>query len=209
MEIKNYSAEYHEGWLRCRVLSYLHTSMYEDVVTSKPTFDERPAIELIAIENGEVIGILDMVLDTHEQKTSLLGKGLGAFLQVIAVHPDHQSKGIGKKLYEEAVKRLQATEIEFIELYTRDDEQANNFYQKLGFEMLLETYDVFGIEKGVREDVFVEGIEDKKLKVNDASGEVCNYVLIDGVYQVFSKEALDKIDYDRYYPARGYFKNLK
>ncbi|WP_052131485.1 GNAT family N-acetyltransferase [Planococcus sp. CAU13] len=208
MEIKKYSPEYHEGWLRCRVLAYLHTSMYEDVVTSKPTFNGRPAIELIAVENGEVIGILDMVLDNAEQKTSLLGDGLGAFLQVIAVHPDHQSKGIGKRLYEEAVKQLQGTEIEFIELYTRDDEQANNFYKKLGFEMLLETYDVFGIEKGVRGDVFVKGIEDKTLLVDDEAGEKCDYLLVDGVYQVFTKEALEKIDYDRYYPARGYYKSL-
>lgn len=208
MEIKNYSAEYHEGWLRCRVLAYLHTSMYEDAVTSKPTFNGRPAIELIAVENGEVIGILDMVLDTSEQKTSLLGKGLGAFLQVIAVHPDHQSKGIGKRLYKEAVKRLKETEIEFIELYTRDDEQANNFYKNLGFEMLLETYDVFGIEKGVRGNVFVEGIEDKQLLVNDEAGKRCDYLLTDGVYQVFTREALEKIDYDRYYPARGYYKRI-
>ena len=75
MYIINYSPEYEEGWLRCRVLAYLHTSMYEDVVTSKPTFGNRPSIELIAVENEEVVGILDMVLDTKELKTSLLGKG--------------------------------------------------------------------------------------------------------------------------------------
>ncbi|MEO4053021.1 GNAT family N-acetyltransferase [Solibacillus sp. CAU 1738] len=163
MQIKKYSPEYEEGWLRCRVLAYLHTSMYEDVVTSKPTFDARPSIELIAVENEEVIGILDMVLDTNELKTSLLGKGLGAFLQIIAVHPDHQSKGIGQQLYAEALKHLNDTQIEFIELYTRGDEQANQFYQKLGFEMALETYDVFGLEKGLRKNLVIEGIGDKKL----------------------------------------------
>lgn len=172
MEIRNYSPEFEEGWLRCRVLAYLHTSMYEDVVTSKPAFDGRPAIELVA------------------------------------VHPDHQSKGIGKKLYDEAVRRLAGTDIEFIELYTRGDEQANNFYRKLGFEMRLETYDVFGIEKGIRQPVSVEGIENGRLKVSDKEGNPCDYILTDGVYQVFTEEALEHFDWERCYPARGYYKAL-
>ena len=143
MEIQKYTPEYEDSWLRCRLLAYFYTSLYEDVETSKPTFDGRPSIELIAIDDGIVVGLLDMVLDTKEVKTSFLAKGVGAFLKVIAVHPDYQSQGIGYKLYEAALKELESTPIEFIELYTRGDEQANNFYKKLGFELLLETYDVF------------------------------------------------------------------
>ena len=127
MKIINYSKKYEEGWLRCRVLAYLHTSMYEDVVTKKPTFEGRTSIELIVVENDEVIGILDIVLDDNSRKTTILSDGLGAFLQVIAIHPDHQNKGIGHKLYEEAVNRMKMYDIAFIELYTRGDKQANNF----------------------------------------------------------------------------------
>lgn len=61
---------------------------------------------------------------------SSLGEGLGAFLQVIAIHPDHQHKGIGQKLYEEAVCRLKDFNVSFIELFTRGDEPAHNFYKK-------------------------------------------------------------------------------
>lgn len=35
MGILPYNEEYEESWLRCRVLSYLHSAMYEDVVTKK------------------------------------------------------------------------------------------------------------------------------------------------------------------------------
>ena len=84
MEIKKYTPEYEDSWLRCRLLAYLYTSFYEDVETSKPTFDGRPSIELIAVEDGMVVGLLEMVLDTEKLKTS--------FLKIIAVHPVYQSR---------------------------------------------------------------------------------------------------------------------
>ncbi len=177
--------------------------------TSKPTFDGRPSIELISIEDGIVVGLIDMVLDTEELKTSFLGDGLGAFLKTIAVHPDYQSKGIGRKLYEAALIELENTPIEFIELYTRGDEQANNFYKKLGFELLTESYDAFGIEKGLRNPITITGIENKRIKALLENGEPCDYILVDGIYEVYDLKALEKIEYDRYYPPRGYFKKIK
>lgn len=209
IEIIKYTPEYEESWLRCRVLAYLHTSLYEDVVTSKPTFNDRPAIELIALKNGIVVGILDMVLDTEHLKTSFLANGLGAFLQVIAVHPDYQSQGIGLKLFEHALKELEHTPIQFIELYTRDDEQANQFYKKLGFELMLETYDVFGVEKKNSKPIYIQGIEQKKLIAHTEDGSPCDFVAIGGVYEVYDLAALEHIDVDRYYPSRGYYKKIK
>lgn len=209
MQIQKYSSQYEDSWLRCRLLAYFYTSLYEDVETSKPIFNERQAIELIAIEDGIVVGLIDMVLDTEELKTSFLGDGLGAFLKTIAVHPDYQSKGIGRKLYEAALKELENTPVEFIELYTRGDEQANNFYIKLGFELLMESYDVFGMEKNLRNPISITGIENKKIMALHENGEPCDYVLVDGIYEVYDLKALEQIDYDRYYPARGYLKKIK
>jgi len=207
LEIINFRDEYEEGWLRCRVLAYLHTSMYEDVETKKPTFEGRPSIELIAVENGEVLGILDMILDDETLKTTSLGEGLGAFLQVIAVHPDHQYKGIGQKLYEEAVTQLKSFNVTFVELYTRGDEPANNFYKKLGFEKKVQYYDVFGIEKGLRAPISIE-IKGGRIYAQDDKGQVCDYVITEGVYEAYTLEAIEKIEYDRYYPSIGYYKQL-
>ncbi|WP_342526770.1 GNAT family N-acetyltransferase [Chryseomicrobium sp. FSL W7-1435] len=208
MKIIKYEPRYEEGWLRCRVLAYLHTSMYEDVKTEKPQFPGRPTIELIALEDDMVVGILDMVLDTEEIQTSFLAKGLGAFLSVIAVHPDYQGRGIGQKLYEAALEELEKTPIEFIELYTRGDEPANNFYKKLGFELRLETYDVFGVEHSLGKEVVIKGMKNQRLLVETEDGQECKYTLVDGVYEVYDLAALDEIDYDRYYPSRGYYKKL-
>ena len=209
MKIQKYTPEYEDSWLRCRLLAYFYTSFYEDVETSKPTFDGRPSIELIAVKDGTVVGLLDMVLDTEELKTSFLADGLGAFLKIIAVHPDYQSQGIGHKLYETALKELENTPIEFIELYTRGDKQANNFYKKLGFKLLLETYDVFGVEKVRDKPISIDGVKNKKLMATYENGEPCEFIMVDGVYEVYDLKALDKIDYNRYYPARGYYKKIK
>ena len=94
-------------------------------------------------------------------------------------------------------------------MYTRGDEQANNFYKKLGFELLVESYDVFGIEKGFRGPISIAGIENKRIKALHENGEPCDYIMVDGVYEVYDLKALEKIDYDRYYPARGYYKKIK
>lgn len=209
MNIITYDPKYEEGWLRCRVLAYLHTSMYEDVKTAKPTFGGRPTIELVALDGDLVVGIFDMVLDTEENRTSFLGKGLGAFLSVIAVHPDYQGQGIGQQLYEAAMEKLARTPIEFIELYTRGDEPANNFYKKLGFELRMETYDVFGVEHRLGKDVIIKGIEDKKLVVETEDGKPVTHTIVEGVYEVYDLAALNQIDYDRYYPSRGYYKQIK
>ena len=107
------------------------------------------------------------------------------------------------------MKQLKNTQIDFIELYTRGDEQANQFYQKLGFEMVLETYDVFGLEKGLRKHLDIEGIEDKRLIIKNSDGEACDFAIVNGVYEVYNKEALNRFDYDRYYPSRGYIKYIK
>ena len=209
MKIQTYTPEFEDSWLRCKLLSYFYTSFYADVETSKTTFDGRPTIELIAVENGIVVGFLDMVLDTEELKTSFLGDGLGAFLKTLAVHPDYQSQGIGRKLYETALNELETTPIEFIELYTRGDEPANHFYKKLGFELLLETYDVFGMEKSKRKPITLTGIKNKKLQAIFEDGETCDYIMVDSVFEVYDRKALDKIDYERYYPSRGYYKKIK
>lgn len=87
--------------------------------------------------------------------------------------------------------------------------QANNFYKKLGFELRLETYDVFGVKKGEHKGISVEGIEDKKFIAKTADNQPCRYVLTGSVYQVYDKDVLEEFDYERCHPARGYFKQIK
>lgn len=202
--INNYEEKYEDEWLRCRLLSYFYSSMYEDVVTEKPHFPDRETIELVALNDGHVVGIMDMVLDSQHIKTSFLSQGPGAFLQTIAVHPDYQGQGIARQLMAEALKRLERTDIKFIELYTRGDVPANSLYQSLGFKLQYESYDVFGNLKSQDDEITITGIENKRLKVEHADGSQCRYSISQSEFEVFTEEGLESIDIDRVYPSRGY-----
>ncbi|OOP68088.1 GNAT family N-acetyltransferase, partial [Heyndrickxia oleronia] len=57
MEIREYHSNDEVGWLRCRALSFLHTAYYDNVLREKEHY-KNPSIELIAIEDGIVVGLL-------------------------------------------------------------------------------------------------------------------------------------------------------
>jgi hypothetical protein len=51
------------GWLRCRVLSFLDTAFFDSVEREKERY-EKPAIELVAEDGREIIGLLDLECDS-------------------------------------------------------------------------------------------------------------------------------------------------
>ena len=59
MEIRDYQIEDETSWVRCRVLSFLDTAYYDIVAREKERY-QHPSIELVAVENGVVIGLLDI-----------------------------------------------------------------------------------------------------------------------------------------------------
>jgi ribosomal protein S18 acetylase RimI-like enzyme len=64
----------------------------------------------VAVEAGTV-GFLDLSVD-----------GALATIETIGVHPDHQHRGIGTKLFELACTRAAALGATTIDAWTRDDE---------------------------------------------------------------------------------------
>lgn len=120
IEIRDYRPADEQAWLRCRVLSFLGTAYFDDVMTAK----QSPArgAELVAVEGGAVVGILDFSTDA-----SL------ATIDTIGVHPDHQSQGIGTELFEFARIRAAGLGATTIDAYTRDDEATLRWYRARGF----------------------------------------------------------------------------
>ncbi|MBM7579370.1 ribosomal protein S18 acetylase RimI-like enzyme [Jeotgalibacillus terrae] len=206
MKIVNYDKQYEHSWLRCRLLAYFYSAFYEDVETEKPVFNQT-SIELIALEGDQVVGLLDMIVDDASNKLTFLRSEKGAFIQTIAVHPDYQKQGIAQKLYDQAMERLRTYEyVQFIELYTRDDQAANTFYEKQGFEKTVSYFDVFGVEKGIRKPVNVKPGNGEVIA--ESGGERVGFALVDSVYEVFDEKSLEEIDHDRVVPVYGYVKML-
>src|SRR5699024_10568545 len=116
--IRRYAPTDETDWLRCRALSFLATCYYDDVWTTRPS---SPAVQLVATDARTVIGILDVEID-----------GDLATIDTVAVHPDHQSRGVASQLLDRAWHELPAA-VTVMDAWTREDVPALAWYRARGF----------------------------------------------------------------------------
>lgn len=133
MEIRNYKKADEVGWIRCRILSFLDTAYYDNVLKEKETY-ENPAIELVAVIENNIVGLLDIEYETKEGTVCTRGNGLGGMIWHIAVHPDFRRMGIGKKLLLKAQEISKEAGLNYLEAWTRDDDWVNSWYDNNGFK---------------------------------------------------------------------------
>ncbi|WIV21032.1 GNAT family N-acetyltransferase [Paenibacillus polygoni] len=138
MLIRDYKVEDEQGWLSCRVLAFLNTAYYDNVLNKKEVY-ENPSIELVAEIDGQIIGLIDIEYEIQESTVCSRGKGLGGMIWHIAVHPDYSRQGIGEGLLKVAEKRAIEKNLNRFEAWTRDDNWVLNWYRKMRFN-LVESY---------------------------------------------------------------------
>ncbi|WP_306367750.1 GNAT family N-acetyltransferase [Nocardiopsis sp. CC223A] len=110
------------SWLRCRVLSFLGTSYYDDVLQAKPPI-AAPGVELVAVDDeGTVVGLMDTVIENES-----------ATIDTIAVHPDHQHQGLGRYLLEHTCSLARQRGARTLDAWTRDDADTLRWYRAVGF----------------------------------------------------------------------------
>jgi ribosomal protein S18 acetylase RimI-like enzyme len=120
--IREYAAADENSWLRCRVLSFLGTAYFDDVARAKPTIPA-PGFELVAVDgHNTVVGAMDVTIE-----------GELATIDTVAVHPDHQRRGIGRRLLTEADGRVRAVPATVLDAWTRDDPDTLSWYRAMGF----------------------------------------------------------------------------
>lgn len=132
MYLREYNECDEQGWVRCRVLSFLDSAYFDDVHREKETY-ENPSIELVAEDDGNIVGLIDVELDTGERPVCS-GDETGGMIWHLAVHPDFQRRGIATDLFNEASRHAKAEGIECFEAWTRDDEATVSWYEKMGFD---------------------------------------------------------------------------
>lgn len=153
MKIRKYQDKDEQGWVRCRVLAFLHTAYYDDVHTEKEKYDH-PSIELVAEEDGMVVGLIDIEYETEEGTVCSRGEGLGGMIWHIAVHPDYHKRGIGIALLEAAEKEAKIAGLNRFEAWTRDGQAVENWYEKNDFLKVDEYYHVY-----LKGDAIYRGME--------------------------------------------------
>ncbi|MFD3404497.1 GNAT family N-acetyltransferase [Kribbella sp. NPDC058693] len=117
-EIRDYRDADAASWLQCRLLSFFGTEYYDDVVVDRPVFSN-PAHRVVAVENDAVVGLMDVEVFPDR-----------ATIDVLAVHPDHQRRGLATQLLDAVLPRLRGG---VLDAWTRGDASANSWYQRSGF----------------------------------------------------------------------------
>ncbi|WP_375426675.1 GNAT family N-acetyltransferase [uncultured Friedmanniella sp.] len=119
--VRPYDPTDEQGWLRCRLLSLVDTCYYDDVHLTRTVFD-RPSVQLVAELDEQVVGLIDVEIDES-----------AATINSIAVHPDHQRRGIASRLLAAALQQLRP-DIVSIDAWTREDAGALAWYRSQRFE---------------------------------------------------------------------------
>jgi ribosomal protein S18 acetylase RimI-like enzyme len=130
--VRPYRDSDEQGWLRCRVLSFLGSAYYDDVRREKEHY-ERPAIELVAEEAGEVVGLIDVECEEEPGTVCSERPGLGGMIWHLAVHPDRQRLGVATALLREAARLGADRGLVRFEAWTRDDAHVQAWYDGHGF----------------------------------------------------------------------------
>ncbi|MDG3132346.1 GNAT family N-acetyltransferase [Streptococcus suis] len=209
MEIRKYQTTDEKGWVYCKALSYLFSPFFDDRETEKPAlmteiYDYR--VEYVAEENGQIIGILDIDVYCPEVSKDYVyaPSQRTAYFTNLAVHPDHQGKGIAQALYEKAEQELREQNVEKLAIFTRENDVANYLYKKWGGQLVCTDFLVIGAPKDAPAFRFGVDLEKARLNLTDQFGTSIPYYLREGIYIVKDKESLDLFDVEEIYQEFTY-----
>ena len=130
--IRPYEGADEDTWLECRVLSFLHTPYFDDVLQRRPHYDN-PSIELVAESGGRIVGLIDVECELTPGSICFRPEGLGGVIWNLAVHPERQRQGVGKELLLAAESSAKGLGVTRFEAWTREDPGTNGWYEGNGF----------------------------------------------------------------------------
>lgn len=132
MNIREYKATDNLQWVRCRVLSFLDSAYFDNVLREKEHY-ENSSIELVAEIDDKIVGLIDIEYETEKGTVCYNSNELGGVLWHLAVLPEYRKFGVATSLLKEAINKLKDTGIKKLEAWTRDDKWVNDWYIHRGF----------------------------------------------------------------------------
>ena len=145
--IRKFTKYDEEGWVRCRVLAFLDSAYYDDVHREKEHYESQ-SIELVAEVQGEIVGLIDIECENEPHTVcSSSSDGdesrLAGMIWHLAVHPGFRRQGIAKGLLQQAIEESRELGLSRQEAWTRNDGQAEMWYQKQGFQRAESYYHIY------------------------------------------------------------------
>lgn len=132
MIVREYKDTDNFQWVKCRVLSFLDSAYFDNVLREKEHY-ENLSIELVAEIDDKIIGLIDIEYETEKGKVCYTSNELGGVIWHLAVLPEYRKLGVATLLLNEAITRLKSNGIKKLEAWTRDDKWVNDWYKNRGF----------------------------------------------------------------------------
>ena len=129
------------GLAALRVLAFLHTAYYDDVLCAKPDY-ANPSIELVAFDR-HAVGFLDIELEATAGTICTRLAAPGGMIWHLGVDPDHRRRHIARRLLDEGIRRARARGMTALEAWTRDDGAARSMYEAAGFHRVESYWHVY------------------------------------------------------------------
>ena len=138
MAIRDYRESDRESWKRTYSLLLTHSHAWTVIHQERPSY-EGESILLVADIDGTIAGLLDCEI--------VQGDVPAGVIKEFGVHPDHQQRGIGRRLIETMVSRLKEKGVRRLEVTTMDP-NAMKFYQACGLVEYKRSMRVFLLPDG-------------------------------------------------------------
>lgn len=132
MIIRKYEDRDNLGWVRCRVLSFLDSAYFDNVLREKEHYNNL-SVELVAEIDDKIVGLLDIEYEVEKGRVCYYTNELGGVIWHLAVLPEYRNRGISTLLLNKAMDILKDKGIKRLEAWTRDDKWVNDWYKNRGF----------------------------------------------------------------------------
>lgn len=134
MEIREYKDTDKNSWIRCRVVSFMDSSYYDDVQNFREKY-QNPSVKLVAVDNNSVVGFLDVEYENEPGDVCYFKGQKGGVIWHLGALPEFRNQKIATMLWNKAKEMLINEGVKRIEVWTQDDEPATKWYVKQGFQM--------------------------------------------------------------------------
>ncbi|KZE36371.1 hypothetical protein AV656_14595 [Bhargavaea cecembensis] len=132
MEIREYREEDRTSWVRCRVLSFMDSSYFDDVQNYREEY-ENPVIQIVAVDQDQVVGFLDCEYEEQPGDVCYFEGSIGGVIWHLGVLPEYREHGLATKMWNMAKEMLKDNHVHRVEVWTQDDPEATRWYLKKGF----------------------------------------------------------------------------